>query len=25
VTVLSRGRLLRRRKPMPKPEVMSGG
>jgi general nucleoside transport system permease protein len=25
VTVLSRGRLVRRRKPMPKPEVMSGG
>ncbi|HTE60065.1 MAG TPA: ABC transporter permease [Solirubrobacteraceae bacterium] len=25
VTVLSRGRLIRRRKPMPKPEVMSGG
>ena len=25
VTVLSRGRILRRRKPMPKPEVMSGG
>jgi general nucleoside transport system permease protein len=25
VTVLSRGRLVRRRKPMPKPEVISGG
>jgi ABC-type uncharacterized transport system permease subunit len=25
VTVLARGRLVRRRKPMPKPEVMSGG
>jgi general nucleoside transport system permease protein len=25
VTVLSRGRLFRRRKPMPKPEVLSGG
>jgi general nucleoside transport system permease protein len=25
VTVLSRGRLVRRRKPTPKPEVMSGG
>jgi general nucleoside transport system permease protein len=25
VTVLTRGRLLRRKRPMPKPEVLSGG